>query len=143
MTEKVMQTLFGKHLKIDPPSETEIYELKIVKGNALPFNSLKDHQRQALIQAHKEFFYHKITDPPVFYGMNTRFNRSRPFDCFIVVKVNAYVVIWYYKPRQKKEFIKIHIQDFYEEELKADRKSLTEERARQIGTPFFIKHESN
>ena len=127
MTEKDMQVLFGKYLKDNPPKETEVYELKICKGNSLPFNSVKQHQIDALSQTQTSSFYHKLTDPPVFYGMKTRFNVKRPFDCFCLVKVNAYLVFWFYKPRQPKQFIKIGIKDFLRFEEGAVKKSFREE----------------
>lgn len=127
MTEKEMQTLFGKYLKKTPPKESEVYELKICKTSSLPFNSVKPHQIENLLQAETSSFYHKITDPPVFYGMNTKFNILRPFDCFCLVKVKAYIILWFFKPRKLKQFIKIRIKDFLKLKAISDRMSFNEQ----------------
>ena len=135
MVERDMQVLFGKYLKDNPPKESEVYELKICKTNSLPFDKIQQHQIDALNQVELGSFYHKITDPPVFYGMNSRFNLKRPFDCFCIVKAKAYIIIWFYKPRQLKEFIKIRIGDFLKLKETSDRMSFTEEMV------LRIKHE--
>ena len=133
-----MQVLFGRHLKDNPPKETEVYELKICKGNSLPFNSVKQHQIDALTQTQTSSFYHKLTDPPVFYGMKTRFNVKRPFDCFCLVKVNAYLVFWFYKPRKPKQFIKVRIKDFLKLKEASSKMSFTEEEISGIATDILL-----
>ena len=126
MKEMDMQTFFGKAIQKTPPKETEIYELKICKNNSFPFDKIKPHQIEALLKAESSSFYHKITDPPVFYGMNSRFNIKRPFDCLCLVNVKAYLVFWFYKPNQPKKFIKVRINDFLEFKSKSKMKSFKE-----------------
>lgn len=139
MVESDMQTLFRKHLEKHPPDEPEIYELKICKDNKpLPFDRLLPHQREALLGAQGAGYFHKLTDPPVYAGMKTRFNKTRPFDCMYLVNVNAYVIVWWYEPRQTKVFIKIPILKFVEEKELSTRKSLTQQRALEIGKPFIL-----
>ena len=76
--------------------------------------------------------YHKISDSPIFGGMKSRFTKQKPFDCLVLTGL-AFVCIMFYKPRKKKEFIAIDI-DVWNEEVKTSiRKSLTEERAKEIG----------
>lgn len=133
-----MQVLFGKYLKVNSPKQTEVYELKICKGNALPFDHLKQHQIDALLQVNDGSLYHKLTDPPIFQGMKTRFNSPRPFDCFCLVKIPAYIILWFYKPREKKVFIKISIKDFIFLSRTSKRKSITEEMALAIGHKILI-----
>lgn len=132
-----MQTFFKKHLLRHPPIVSEAYELKICKGTSLPFDAVKDHQIKALREVTTGFF-HKITDPPIYGNMETRFNKPRPFDCFFVRDVIGYVVIWFYKPREKKIFIKIPIGVWMQEVKTADRKSITELRAKQLGEEIEI-----
>lgn len=137
MKETQMQTFFKKHLLKHPPTVSEVYELKICKTTSLPFEAVKDHQIKALQEASTGLF-HKITDPPIYYGGETRFNIPRPFDCFYIRDVLGYVVLWFYKPREKKIFIKIPIGVFLKEKETATRKSLTEERAKQLGEEIVI-----
>lgn len=137
MTESQMQTFFRDYLKENPPEKSEVYELKICKTNAIEFERVKEHQIKALISAGSGLF-HKITDPPMFYGSQTRFNAPRPFDCFYIKDVKGYVVVWYYKPRQKKVFYKIPIDAFIKLKDNATRKSMTEEMASQIGVPLYL-----
>lgn len=134
MTEKYLQVIFGKLLKNNPPDKTAVYELKICKGNSMPFNQVKQHQIEALLQAKECNLYHKIADNPIFAGHKTRFTFPKPFDCLNIYKAEAYIVICYYKPRKKKEFILIDIEDFIMADFNSDRKSLTEEQAKKIAT---------
>ena len=141
MTESTMQTLFRKHLEKTPPREPEVYELKICRSKSLPFDALKVHQKNALIAVTKGFF-HKLIDPPIWTGMEqTRFNKPRPFDCFYLRNINGFVVIWFYKPREKKIFIKIPILKWVELEATAGRKSITEEMANSVGQSMYITNE--
>ena len=133
-----MQTLFGKYLKDTPPKETEVYELKIVKGKSLPFDSVKVHQREALLDVETKSLYHKITDFPIFQGSKTRFTRPKPFDCICFQGTKAYVVVWFFVPRTKKVFYKIRIKDFLELEKNAGRKSMTEKMVKEIGVEIIV-----
>ncbi len=128
-----MQNFFGKHLKQNPPEQNEVYELKITSGTSIPFKAVQDHQVDALMEADRGSFYHRITDQPVFGGMSTRFHVRKPFDCMSLSKSKAYVVVWFYKPRKPKVFIKIRINHFIVMKEFADRKSLTEEMALDVG----------
>lgn len=135
MVEKDMQKIFKTHLDKNPIKATELYELKICKMNAMPFSSVQEHQIAALLQAHNGNLYHKIQDNPVSWGQGTfmRFTKKKPFDCLVLAHVASFVVIWYYRPREKKYFIKVPIEAFILEMKNSTRKSLTEARAREIG----------
>jgi hypothetical protein len=137
MTEKNMQTFFGKYLQKNLPVSTEVYELKICKGKSLPFNMVKDHQIEGLLKA-ETGLYHKITDFPMFAGSKIRFNRPKPFDCICFNKASSFIIIWFYIPRAKKVFYKIKIKDFLKCKETAERKSITEEMASKIGTQIWI-----
>ena len=129
-----MQVLFGKYLKANPPNKTEVYELKMCKQKSMPFDQVNDHQIEALEKALKGNFYYKISDSPVSWGMETpmRFTAPKPFDCQNIFQANAYIVIWFYKPREKKEFILIDVRSFVAEKISSVRKSLTEQRAKEL-----------
>ena len=140
MIEKQMQVFFGKYLKSHYPNSSEAYELKICKGISLAFNAVQEHQIKALLEAEETGFYYKIPDQPVSWGADSpiRFAAKKPFDCLVLVKVRSYVVVWFYHERQRKVFLKIPIQVFIHEKETSTRKSLTEERAKEIGIPVYI-----
>jgi penicillin-binding protein-related factor A (putative recombinase) len=138
MTESDMQTLFRKHIEKHPPINSEVFELKICKGTSLPFDALKEHQISALKDAQINGLFHKLTDPPIFYGGQMRFNVPRPFDCMYLKNVQAFVILWFYKPRTPKIFIKIPILDWLDLQSKSERKSITEQMAKEIGTEILI-----
>ena len=131
MKESNMQTMWGKYLKEYPPEKTEVYELKICKGTSIPFDRIPSHQIEAL-QSVSRWLYHKLTDAPIYYGMQTRFQKPKPFDCFCIVKSEGFLVVWFYKPRQPKRFIKIKIDDFLKMKEHSKRKSMTEAMALEI-----------
>lgn len=137
-----MTSLFRGYLLNNPPKESEVYELKIGKTNSIPFSNIKPHQIPTLLKVQEEGFYHKISDPPVFYGMNSRFNSARPFDCMFLKGVKAYMVIWFYVPRQPKVFYKIPVVNFKQMIDNSIRKSFTEEMLLQIPhEKLYIKNE--
>ena len=85
------------------------------------------HQEQALLVVTQGIFVHKIVD----CGF------QNPFDTVCLVKVPAYVVIQFWKPGNK-EFFMIDIETFIAEKQGSLRKSLTEGRAREIGTTCYL-----
>jgi len=95
MKEKQLQSILGNYLKDNPQNKNAVYELKMCKGNAMPFNQVKEHQIKALTQAKDGNLYHKIADSPVSWGVNTkmRFTAKKPFDCMNIYKTEAYIVI--------------------------------------------------
>lgn len=127
-----MQGFFGNYLKNNPPEVSTAYELKISKGNSLSFEVVKEHQIKGLKDAKDNFLYHKISDFPIFKGSKTKFTKTKPFDCFCLIKVEAYVVIWFYEPRKPKVFYLIDIDRFIEEKNYSKRKSLTTLRTWEI-----------
>jgi hypothetical protein len=128
MKERDIQTIFR-----DTNGITGIFELKLCKGNALPFNTVKDHQKAALGAASsEEGLFYKIPDSPIFTGSATRFSALKPFDCFRLAGIPAFVVVCYYQPRKYKRFYYIPIEVWLWEEENSDRKSLTMPRAKEI-----------
>lgn len=125
MVERDFQTEFGKKNK-----EVGVFELKFCKGKSLPFSVLPEHQEEALFAASSgKGLYHKITDQPVFKGSKVRFTRKKPFDCFRLENIPAYVVIMFWVPRTKKNVYYIPIDSWVEMWDKSVRKSVTEDMA--------------
>lgn len=136
MTEKDMQRFFGVYLKKHPPQQNEVYELKMTSGKSIPFKAVQEHQIENLLMAERGTYYHRITDQPIYYGSNRRFTIQKPFDCLSITESRAYIVVWFYKPRQHKIFIKIRVNDFLKMREGAERKSFTEEMALETGEPI-------
>lgn len=128
MKESDMQTIFTRWLSKNRPSIPTAYELKITKTNSLPFKRLYEHQKINLLKVIGQGKYYKIPD----MQSATGFSNRKPFDCFFL-KGEAYVVVWYYKPRKRREFIFIPIEKWIETEKTYHRKSLLEEDAKKIG----------
>lgn len=127
MKEKDFQNKFGRWLKANWHASA-VFELKLVRGKSLPFSSVKEHQVWALMKAQNAKIYYKIPDCG---------NSQKPFDCFLLTKIPAYVVIMFYR-RGQKEFIIIDINLFAQEQQRSKRKSLTEERAKEIGNVHYL-----
>src|SRR3990172_13377198 len=139
MIEKQMQTTWTKHIRSNPPNQSEVWELKIVKTKSLRFDAIRPHQRKALLDAKTVGLYHKLQDIPVtYYSSKSRFTHHSPFDCMFLKDIKAYVVVWFYKPRKQKVFLKIEIYDFISLENNTDRKSFTEDMAMAVGKPVFV-----
>lgn len=127
MKESNMQSKFGVWLKTFQMEG--VFELKLEKGKSFAFNKVKDHQVKALSEAKHYGLYHKINDLPVYAGSKTKFANPKPFDC-LFIKQPAYIVIGFYKPRQKIETYIIDIDRFIEVRdatLEEGRKSLKKE----------------
>ena len=127
MKEKNIQSIFKNINK-----KEGLFELKLCKGKSMPFNSVADHQVEALVAGScDEGVYHKISDSPVSWG-GQRFTKPKPFDCFYFRNVPAYVVICWYVPRKKKAFHYIPIKAFIRKRDSVERKSITEEMSAEI-----------
>lgn len=53
--------------------------------------------------------YYKISDSPIFAGMNTKYTASKPFDCLWIKATEAFVCICWYIPRKQKNLYLIPI----------------------------------
>lgn len=127
MTEAKFQTAFSRWAT-NNLMETTVCELKLTKGKSLPFSALAPHQKNALTRAVLGCVRHKISDS----GFD-----QKPFDHFTICNSPAYVVVMFYK-RGQKEFYMIPISKWETEETLSKRKSLTEDRAREIGITAYI-----
>ena len=104
-------------------SETGLYEVKITKTDSIAFTRVAEHQNRALMITKHGTLRFKI--PDVGY--------QNPADFFILHHEPAYVVCIFWK-RGCKEFYLIDI-DIWQNEVKiSKRKSLTEARAKEIGS---------
>lgn len=121
MTERQFSTKFLHWLRTK--KFVGAFELKMTKGKSLPFNALKEHQKQALLATKHNFICHKIADDSVGF---------KPYDVFALGNTFAYVVVQFYT-RGCKDFYLIDIDDWCKAEIESERKSLTEEMAQKIG----------
>ena len=128
MYEKDFQTKFLRWIRHNEQFKTGAYELKITKTGSLPFNALRDHQLLALQQVKHRKLAYKIADDSIGF---------KPFDCFVLEYCPAYVVIMFYR-RGTKEFFMIDIDIWTKETEISKRKSLTEDRAREIGITLSL-----
>lgn len=137
MKEKDFQIEFGKRNKIDG-----VFELKLCKGSSISFSALADHQERSLVDCSiGNGMYHKIADLPrpkkaclKCRHRIHRFQKKKPFDCFLLKNQKAYVVIMFWVPRKKKNVYYIDIRDFIQMRKYANRKSITEAMAYENAT---------
>jgi hypothetical protein len=133
MTEADFQTRFGRWVHAVRP-KSFVFELKITDGVSIPFSALSEHQERALwlVRECGKGVYYKIPDVGP---------AQKPFDGFWVGgddEVGAYVVVMFYK-RGEKGFYMIRIDEWINEKETSTRKSLTEERAGEIGQKFYLR----
>ena len=138
MKERDFQSEFGKRNKV-----AGVFELKFCKGTSLPFKSVADHQIKALKDASTDGLYHKISDSPFFKDPagKMRFTKPKPFDCFYLKNIHAYVVIMWWIPRKKKNVYYIPIARWVGMQSGFNRKSVTETMAEQYSafTSSYLK----
>lgn len=126
MKEKDFQAKFSKWVKYCF-SGNAVFELKLARGESLPFSAVKDHQVSALLAAKKNAIVYKIPD----------IGFQNPFDCLRMENVGAYVVIMYDVSRITFHMIDVEI--WVKEKETSPRKSLTWSRCCQIGKEFSLK----
>ena len=143
MKEKDFQSKFGKWIRENTDSleiKPAVYELKFEKGKSFALDNVREHQVESLLAAKHTGLYHKISDLPVFHGSGTRFATKKPFDCFYVRGIAAYLVIGFYTPRQKIEAVFMDINRFIEAKewyLKEGHKSIPKQHLKQMSNKFF------
>lgn len=121
--EQAFQSEFNRWLKYNF-NETAAFELKVTEGSSVPFEAVKIHQLQNLKNVKHRKTIYKIPDDSA---------QQKPFDCFCIAKEKAYVVIRFLRSDRSKGFYMIDIDDFDREAVTSTRKSLTEDRAGEIG----------
>jgi len=131
--EKQYQTLFNRWCQHEFHGNA-VFELKKT-DKSLPFDAVKEHQVNALWQAKHGKIVFKIPD----------LGSQNPFDSFQMEKVGAYVVIFYEKayenngPSDVKEFFLVDIDLFLNERENSGKKSLSMEKAKEIGLRRSLK----
>jgi len=104
------------------------WEPKFTRTDSIPFSCLPHHQEEKLLKSERVHSY-KIPDTPN--------GGKKPYDGYTIFDAIPVVVIIYYIPR-KTEVYEIHIRDFIDESEFSARKSLTKERASEIGELIYI-----
>lgn len=127
MTERQFNTKFLHWLRTK--KYIGAFELKMTKSKSLPFNALKEHQKQSLLMVKHSFLCAKIADDSI--GIKN-------FDVFALGNTFAYVVVQFYT-RGCKDFYLIDIDNWCKLEKESNRKSITEEEASKIGEKYSLK----
>jgi hypothetical protein len=122
MKEKSLQILFGHWLKANW-KQSAAFELKICKTNRFNLKCIAEHQLANLEVANNRLFFYKLPD----LGL------QNPFDCLTLFQVPAYVVIFFYKPRQTKKFCAIPIGHVIAY-VGSGQKSITEKEAEELAS---------
>lgn len=122
--EQTFTTTFQRWLKYRWTNGNAYFEIKVSRTDSLPFSVVKDHQISNL---QLKRIIHKFSDE---LRLTTLFD-------VILCEGKGYVVIQYYRPRNKEFFI-IPIDTFIKEKASSTRKSLTESRCREIGTSYHL-----
>lgn len=120
ITAKVLQTAKQNLLR------SAAIEIKLCKGESLPFSVLAEHQKQALLHAKHQRLVFKIPD----LGL------QNPFDAFLLAGTEAWVAVVFYKERLYKTLFLIDI-DAWVKESEGQRKSLTKDGAQWISSFEF------
>jgi len=129
MTEKSYYAKIIKHYLPNPTKSKQslAIEVKITKTNVLNFKCLPSHQEEALLESERSFG-HKIADAG---------RGKKPFDIFVLRYAISYMIVIYYKPRAT-EIFEIPLREFIHEKYKKWDKSLSIQRAREIGKVIHI-----
>lgn len=118
MKEKDYQTIFNHWVK-NVYKHTAAFELKLCKGNSLPFSAVAPHQLEALKAVNDGGLVYKIPDLGV----------QNPFDCFSFFNAPAFIVI-----RYKDSFELITVSNFIYFKSHSKKKSITYTEAKRIST---------
>lgn len=121
MVEKSYYNEINKHY-VANATNSIAWEAKITKTNTLNFNCLAPHQEQFLLESERSYGY-KISDSGLM---------KKPFDGFVLYKATSLFIAIYYIPH-KTEIYEIPIRAFLKEKYESGKKSLSKERAREIG----------
>lgn len=126
--EKDFQAKFNRFAKASL-SGSAAFELKLTHTDSIPFSAVKDHQEAALLAAHTGKLFYKIPDES---------SGHKPFDCFLLSAVPSFVVIMFYR-RSESSFVMIPITVWLREKELSKKRSLTQERAFEIGQVFSLR----
>lgn len=104
-----------------------VWEAKFTRTRRIAFNSLANHQEASLLQAER-YFSHKLADVGI---------ALKPFDGFILYKATVFFIAIYFS-KNKTEIYEIPIRSLLREKYTSGNKSLTKERAKEIGRLIHI-----
>lgn len=118
MTEAQLTTIAKHTIEKLHPTETVVYEFKMVKTRRFNFKAVAEHQITGLQNALKGLWV-KLADMSAVNGFGAR----KPFDAIWIVASHAYVAPIFYRPRKSKTMYLIPVNKF----VKLEGKSATEE----------------
>lgn len=116
--EASFQSIFNNYLR--SKKLHGYFELKATKYLSLPFDAVEQHQIESLRAAEMMGLVFKISDMDI---------RIKPFDCLSTPPLQAYIAIKYHT-----FFAVITLDAFLKERDASSRKSLAEQRAKDIAT---------
>jgi len=122
--EAGFQSKFRRYAKNRMEGRTFLYELKVTPKDYINFNRLEEHQKYSLLAARKGIAHHKMPDQGI---------AKKPADGFQLCDIEALVGVLFNKNDQQKEFFLIPIEEWEKAREEVDRKSLTRDKAQQIG----------
>lgn len=129
--ESEFQTRLNRWAKAHWSFGSALVECKVSRGKSLPFSAVSDKQERNLLQASTGFFNYTFSD---YDRMGT------PADCVFLDGVGGaegYVAVQFWRPRNK-EFFLIPISEWINEKETSSRKSITEERLKELGFSFVF-----
>lgn len=103
------------------------WESKFTRNNRIRFDSLAGHQETHLLEAER-CFAQKIADVGI---------SLKPFDGFVLYEALVFFISIFYTPK-KTEIYEIPIREFLKEKYTSGTKSLTKEKAKEIGNLIHI-----
>lgn len=121
--EKHFQTAWNHWVVRNWKFEASNFELKYSQGKPIPFNWVKPHQVQGLLDAKYDIIAWKYSDIDP---------RQKPFDSSVLTGMPGYVILGYHP--DKKIYYLIDVDDWVKELATSKRKSITKERAKEIST---------
>lgn len=108
-------------------TNTIVWEAKFSRNHRISFSDLPAHQEKFLLKSEQVYGF-KIPDNGI---------GQKPFDGFVVYKAAAFFIAIYFLPHQT-EIYEIPIRIFINEKYTSEEKSLTKERAGQIGKQICL-----
>lgn len=132
MKEADVQTRFNQYIKARwPQGRSAVFELKIIKGEngSLPFSNVQDHQIAGLLASKAHKLVYKIPDAGI---------GKKPFDSMCLSGTEAYVVPIFYIERRYTHAYLIDVDVWVKEIDESQRRSLTEERAKELAVVLFV-----
>lgn len=103
------------------------WEAKFTRSNRINFDALMPHQEEKLFRSTR-VYGEKIADAGIM---------RKPFDGWVLFNAESYFIAIYFLPRET-EIYEISIRNFVDEKYQSSEKSLTKQRASEIGKRIFL-----